>query len=235
MSRNHGVSTVLTKTEEVPLFYNDHPVVDQPFTLEMGESVQRGDLVYVVATGWDADPAELTPDEGNTGDGAFTLNNVTAFRLEHDEETFTFTYDGTNWDLTGSESGAIQSDVAIADGGFTAWTNANGAFLYTTLNFGGTAFAAGDTFSITIRKTGSGGAYKATQQSHVTNTDNVVLIAGRDTDATDGPEPSFGYVRGVFNRNAIGNWDALVTSAGEEWEMIGSLQKVGIDVKEGLK
>lgn len=233
MARDYGIKSLGTVDPIIPLFYDEHESVDQPFTLEKGESVLRGDLVVTFNEGWDsnAETEFWIADEGNTGNGNLRINSINAAKLPNAEEEFTITFDGTNWDLSGSIAGALEQDVAIADAGFGFFSN---SMIGVQRQDGGVAPIAGDSFTLTVRKTGSGGAYKVSGLSDITNLETMIMVAGRDTDATDSPEPSFGYASGVFNQNAIPTF-AELDVAEEYWEIKGALQKRGIHLKEGLK
>lgn len=222
MSRDYGVNTVLTGANDIPLFYDEHPAVDRPFTLAMGQVVSRGDLVYFESEG--SDYSEPVASEENVGDGTVSVDG---FNEGFPLGTYTVEY------VLGTTSWDTYLDGVQVDTGNTTGLQfiVGGAGI--TITAGDVAFADGDTFTIEQYATGSVYAYKASLETHVA--DKGVLVVARDTDATDGPEPTFGYAAGVFNQNAIGNWATIVASAGEYDDVITALGLKGIHVKEGLK
>ena len=70
-----------------------------------------------------------------------------------------------------------------------------------TITAGGTAFVAGDKFTLTaIQATGN---YIQSVKTAVDGSQNPVAILSQDTDASAGPKTSGAYLLGEFNQNAV--------------------------------
>lgn len=224
MARDMGITTIGTVDQNPPLFYDEHASIDKTFTLALGQNIKRGDICFLNRLGRDyGDPV---PGEANVGDGTVTITDVD----ENDTpEVITLTYQSgtSDWAVNGSVSGVISAGTDFSGG-------ADAGPVDLTIAAGATAWADGDTFTINYYATGSLEGSKLTSVGDIS--DHVVVVAARDTDATNGPEPTFGYTTGVFNANAIGNWDDLITDmGGDDEEVYGALEKHGIIVKEGSK
>ncbi len=224
MARNLGITQLGTVDATPPLFYDEHESPSVEITLADNQNLKRGDLVSFYAQGVDFN--DPVTNEANTGDGTI---EITQLFESATPQTVTFTYDGAAWDVVGSVSGSIGTDQATG-----ASNTATGQLIY-EITAGATGFANGDEFTVELHATPGPSAGEVTALSLLNDKNFGVMILGRDTDATNGPEPTFGYARGVFNKNAIGNWDDVVALATNEAQVIALLMEKGIIVKEGQK
>lgn len=207
------------------LLYDDSQVTTREIMIPAGETITRGDILYIAREG--AVASEATPGEANVGNGTLTATFDTAGSAT--EQTITATYDGAAWDFSGSVSGALTQDAATG-------LNIDIGQAIVDIVAGTVAFEEDDTFTFTITKTGSVVARKASSStSQFNDVDEGVVIAAVTVTVEAGaaPVPSFGYAQGVFNSRAIGNWvDVAGGATADQEDLISVLQTKGIIVKE---
>lgn len=168
-------------------------LVTQPIVLAAGSNLPRG-TVLGQQTSYSVQSAAGT----NTGNGtigtlsAGTGAKIGAYTLKATSATAWTVTDPEGTALTGATTGAVYSNAGI---GFT-------------ITAGGTAFVAGDTFTLTI--VDSVGNYIVCVKNASDGSQTPVAILADFADATSGPVRTGAYVMGEFNVNAL-NFDASWT------------------------
>jgi hypothetical protein len=173
------------------LIAGDLKLVTQPITLTGGAALKRGTILgQITRLAAAAVAAGAGGGGANTGNGTITLISLGP-KAQAGNYVIKYT-DATHYTVTDPAGEALPAGV-------------NGAYADNQINFtstaGGTAFVAGDGWSIAVG-VGSG----SFKQSVATATDgsqypNAVLVD--DADATGGDVAAGAYEMGEFNLNAI--------------------------------
>lgn len=217
----NSYTTLETGTAPDQLIYDEHKPTDRPIMIPAGQTITRGDILYLAAEG--ARATEPVADEDNTGNGTMTV--YADGSTSNTAQTVTATYDGTNWDFVGSVSGNLALNQATG-------LNIDIGPASVDIVAGTDAFALGDVFTFDIVRAGNQVAREATGENDLNDPNYGVAIAAETiTVAADSaPQPSFAYVQGVFNSRSVGNLAAVAGSDTEN--IISVLQDKGIILKE---
>lgn len=217
----NGYTTLETGTAPDQLFYDDSQCVDRPIMIPAGQTILRGDILYLAAEG--AYASEPVADAGNTGNG--TMAAISDGSTSNTAQTVTATYDGTNWDFVGSVSGNLALNQPTG-------LNIDIGPVSVDIVAGTEAFVLGDIFTFDIVRAGNQVARKATSENDINDPNfGVAIAAAAVTVAADtAPQPSYAYVQGVFNSRAIGNLASM--ASGDTENVISILQDKGIILKE---
>lgn len=176
-------------------------LVSQPIVLGAG-TLKRGTVLGQQST----NPISASATAGNTGNGTIGSLSVGASPLVG-------TYKAT---ATSATVFAVTDPEGNALGNATAGTAFTSSEINFTITAGGTAFAAGDSFSILVAD--AVGTYIECVKTASDGSQTPVAILADDADASAGPVTTGGYVAGEFNANALtydASWTllALVSAA----------------------
>lgn len=176
-------------------------LVSQPIVLGAG-TLKRGTVLGQQST----NPISAAATAGNTGNGTIGSLSVGSAPLVG-------TYKAT---ATSATVFAVTDPEGNALGNATAGTPFTSSEINFTITAGGTAFAAGDSFSILVAD--AVGTYIECVKTASDGSQTPVAILADDADASGGPVTTGGYVAGEFNANALtydASWtlSALVSAA----------------------
>lgn len=170
-------------------------LVSQPIVLGAG-TLQRG----TVLGQQNVNPIQGAATAGNTGNGTIGSLSVGA---SPNVGTYTAT-------ATSATVFAVVDPEGNALGNATVGTPFTSGEINFTLTAGGTAFVAGDSFSITVED--AVGTYIECVKSASDGSQTPVAILADYADASGGPVSTGAYVMGEFNGNAL-TFDASWTLA----------------------
>jgi hypothetical protein len=161
-------------------------LVSQPIILAAG-TLKRGTVLGQQT----AQPITAAVTAGNTGNGTIgTLSVGSAPKTGNYALTAT---DATHFAVVDPEG--VSLGTAVAGTPFT------GTEINFTITAGGTAFVAGDSFTVTVAD--AVGTYIESVKTAGDGSQNPVAILADDADASAGPVNTGGYVFGEFNLNAL--------------------------------
>lgn len=161
-------------------------LVSQPIILGAG-TLKRGTVLGQQTP----NPIEAAAAAGNTGNGTIgSLNVLSGYKTGVYTAVATAATVFAVTDPEGNALGNASTGVAFAGGGIGF-----------TLTAGGTAFAVGDTFNITVSD--AVGAYIACVKTASDGSQVPVAILADDADASAGWITTGAYVAGEFNANAL--------------------------------
>lgn len=187
-------------------------LVSQPIVLGAG-NLKRGTVLGQQT----ANPIEAVAGAGNTGNGTIgTLSTGSAPLIG--VYTLTAT-DATHFAVVDPEGNSL--------GSATAGTPFTSTGINFTITAGGTAFVAGDTFSVEVYD--AVGVYIESVKSASDGSQNPVAILADDADATAGPVTTGAYLAGEFNLAAL-IYDASWTPA----TLTSGLRPYGIFAKSSI-
>lgn len=194
------------------LIAGQQPIVTQPIILKSG-TLKRGSVLGALS------PQGIVAVAGatNTGNGTVgSLSRTTASREGNYVLTAT---DATHFSVVDPEGVAMPA--------LTTGVAYNQSGLLLTITVGGTAFVAGDTF--TLESFDATGQYllSLTGASDGSQTPNAILVD--DADASAGPVTTGAYLTGEFNARAL-IFDASWTTA----TVRNALRASGIFVKSSV-
>ena len=173
-------------------------------TVTPGAAAKLGQYqVVLTATGATAAFNVIAPDGSiagagnvasayNTGGLAFTLANGGTMTA------------GDTWNIFVTDTGVSKFSVRDPDGEVRPDLTVGTAYvdqIKTTLSQGGTKFAVGDGFSITVER--GAGAYKLSAANAYDGSENPVGILAMDADPSGGDIKCAVYMTGEFNRNKV--------------------------------
>lgn len=161
-------------------------LVTQPILLGAG-NLKRGTVLGQQST----NPVQGAATAGNTGNGTLSAISV-GNAVDVGIYTLTATA-ATTFSVTDPEGNAL-ANAAVG----TPYTSAELNF---TLTAGGTAFAAGDSFTIAVFD--AVGTYVQCVRTASDGSQDPVAILADDADATAGPVTTGGYLAGEFNERAL--------------------------------
>ncbi|MCP1376039.1 head decoration protein [Dyella lutea] len=187
-------------------------LVSQPIILGAG-TLKRGTVLGQQT----ANPIEATATAGNTGNGTIgSLSTGAAPKIGNYTLTAT---DATHFDVVDPEG--------VAVGAATVGTPFTSTGINFTLTAGGTAFAAGDSF--TVQVSDAVGVYIESVKTASDGSQNPVAILADDADASAGPVSAGAYLAGEFNLAAL-TYDASWTPA----TLTSALRPYGIFAKASI-
>lgn len=176
-------------------------LVSQPIVLLSG-NLKRG----TVLGQQNSSPITAAAKAGNTGNG--TIGSLSVGASVKVGVYTAIATDSTHFAVTDPEGNAVGTatvGTAFSTGGQVLFT----------ITAGGTAFAAGDEFDLTVSD--ATGGYIECVKTAVDGSQNPVAILADDADASAGPVTTGGYVMGEFNGAALtfdASWNlATLTSA----------------------
>ena len=155
---------------------------------------------------------------GNTGNGG--VNNVTFGVSPEEGGPYVLT-------ATSATTFTVVDPEGVALANATVGTPYTSAEINFTISAGGTAFAAGDAFNLTV--VGRGGQYIACVKTASDGSQTPLAILVDDADASAGPVRCGVYVAGEFNVRAIiadSSWNATTLTL--------ALRPVGIFLKASV-
>lgn len=187
-------------------------LVSQPILLGAGTLV-RGTVLGQQT----ANPITAAATAGNTGNGTIGTLSVGA------------TPDIGNYTLTATSATvfAVVDPEGNALGNATVGTPFTSAEINFTLTAGGTAFVAGDSFTVTVSD--AIGLYIESVKTASDGSQNPVAILADYADASGGTVSTGGYVAGEFNISAM-TYDASWTAA----TLTSALRAYGIFAKSSV-
>lgn len=200
---------------QAQVFVPDQLIVDAKNLVSMPIMLGAGTLKRGTVLGLQTNnPVEAAPGGANVGNGTISGLNATA-TAKLGEYTVVATAP-TEFNVTDPEGTAL----GVATVG-TAFVGGGISFLLTA---GSTAFAAGDSYNVTV--TDAIGVYILCVKTAGDGTQNPLAILADDADASAGPVSTGAYVAGEFNVNAL--------IADPSWTMpplVEALRLVGIYAK----
>jgi hypothetical protein len=162
-------------------------LVTQPIVLAAGSNLPRGTVL-----GQQTSYSVISAAGTNTGNG--TIGSLSA-GVGAEVGTYTLTAtSSTVFSITTPEGVALPNATVG-----TAYSNANGVGF--TITAGGTAFVAGDSFTLQVLD--SIGNFIVSVRTASDGSQNPSAILADFADATNGPVTTGGYVMGEFNVNAL--------------------------------
>ncbi len=162
-------------------------LVSQPIVLAAGSQLPRGTVL-----GQQSSYSVLpTPGAANVGNG--TIGGLSAATGALIGNYSVVATSATNWTVTNPEGTALPAAT-------TGAAYANGGLGF-TITAGGTAFVAGDSF--TLNAVDSIGSFITSIKTATDGSQVPVAILADYADATNGPVRTGAYVMGEFNVNAI--------------------------------
>lgn len=188
-------------------------LVSQPIVLASG-NLKRG----TVLGQQNSSPITAAAKAGNTGNG--TIGTLSVGASPKVGVYTAIATDATNFAVTDPEGNAV--GTATVGSAFST-----GGQINFTITAGGTAFAAGDEFDITVSD--ASGDYIGCVKTAVDGSQNPVAILADDADASSGPVTTGAYVMGEFNGNAL-TFDASWTLA----TLTSAARAYGIFIKSSV-
>ena len=188
-------------------------LVSQPIVLLSG-TLKRGTVLGQQTSS----PISAAAKAGNTGNG--TIGSLSVGASPKVGVYKAIATNSTTFAVTDPEGGAVGN--ATVGSAFST-----GGQIGFTITAGGTAFAAGDEFDITVSD--ATGGFITCVKTAVDGSQNPVAILADDADASAGPVTTGGYVMGEFNGNAL-TFDASWTLA----QLVSAARAAGIFIKASV-
>ena len=184
-------------------------LVSQPIVLGAG-NLKRGAVLGQL----NVNPIQAAAKAGNTGNGT-----IGALSVAGAPDTGIYTATATSPTVF-----AVVDPEGNALGNATAGTPFTSGEINFTITAGGTAFAVGDGFNITVSD--AVGTYILSVKTASDGSQTPVAILADDADATAGPVTTGGYVAGEFNAHSL-SYDASWTLA----NLVSAARLVGLHIK----
>jgi len=187
-------------------------LVSQPIILAAG-TLKRGTVLGQQT----AQPVTAAATAGNTGNG--TIGTLSVGAAPKTGAYSLVATDATHFSVTDPEG--------VVLGNAVAGTPFTGSEINFTITAGGTAFVAGDSFTVTVSD--AVGTYIESVKTASDGSQNPVAILADDADASVGPVSTGGYVAGEFNINSL-TYDASWTPA----TLVTALRAYGLFAKSSV-
>lgn len=189
--------TVDTYVNEPALLVGDGNVVSRKIVLLSGENRKRGAVLGKVSGGGASSAAK---SGGNTGTGVLTMDASTPVVAGGKPGIYQVRFiaaAANNGTFRVMDPDGFNLGEVVMSGGAGAFSND----IKFAIADGGTDFAVGDGFDITIAA--GSGKYKLSASAAVDGSATPAVILAEDTDATSGDKETVAYFSAVVDENAL--------------------------------